>query len=113
MMTRTLPLGPIEDACYQADLDPDEAIRTNYSGRYMYGRNCFGLVVDSLSQAVRVLLELAFDSADCGTSDSLDRDVIEELGQSMATDNMGLSMIVYFPGFNLEGADDEEADDDV
>lgn len=85
----------VAEALDNAGLDED-AIRTGYSGRGMYGEMCFGVVVPGFNQAARFLVELAtlmVDHDEPGTAG--------ELADAMRSDNMGMDMIFYFPGWEL------------
>ena len=86
----------IEEALYDAGLD-DEALYEEYSGRGMYGRECFG-IVGTPGDAMAFLVALA-------KVDALDVDVIY-MAKSTRTDGMGLQTISYWPGYTI-GEDDE------
>lgn len=60
----------------------------DYSGRFMYGRTCVGFVCDCVNEALEELQGYLQDN------NYEDADSIEDLAR---TDNMGLSMIIYFP----------------
>lgn len=64
-------------------------IDTQYSGRFMFGRRCFGIIVDD----VEALIELALDLP--GNEQEEFRQVL----RTMRSDNMGFSKIVYFPAY--------------
>lgn len=101
-MTVKIEKSLIEYACYEAGLS-DEAIYEGYSGRCMYGDKCFGLTVDGVGEAASVLLAFV---AEGGESEFYERmELAQELAQAMRTDSLGLQMIAYFPGYELE--DDE------
>lgn len=61
----------------------------NYSGRYMYGKKCIGIITDR--NMLEVMLELADYLHECGIEKAS-----EELEQ-VRWDNMGLDMVIYFP----------------
>lgn len=86
-MSKTLDYNDVLQA---ADFE-SEAIYTNYSGRYMYGATCFGFVggVQDYTRFVGTLLHL------------IDADEWQTLVDALTTDNMGLDMIYYFPGWTL------------
>jgi hypothetical protein len=100
----TLPVTPaqLEDALV-GYLD-DVEIRNDYSGRAMYGAECFGLVLDKPDLLVGYVLGKFLD-VELG----VDADEVLLAGRS---DNMGYSTIVYFPGFKLQGEFDEFDDED-
>jgi len=81
----------IIEAVMEADLDPEDCIRWNYSGRGMYGKECFGFV-GSEGEFGRLMVEL---TAIIGVEEA------RQLTNSMVTDNMGLRVIFYFPGVEV------------
>jgi hypothetical protein len=85
------------------DLDPDRVIRSDYSGRVMYGRTCFGLTVEHVSQAVAIMVDLALNQ------DKLNFNV-SYLAKSMSMDSMGLGTICYFPGWKTDKEEGLEED---
>jgi hypothetical protein len=72
--------------------DQDGSVRDDYSGRGMYGDRCLSIVVDSESSAVRALVVLAQDS-ECASD-------AQDLAERWTVDQMGLGVVVYFPGAN-------------
>ena len=70
-----------------------------YSGRWMFGQTCFGLV-GSLADIQCALMEFVEDNPDDGS-------VIRNLVKSQRRDNMGLDMIVYFPDVDIPKPDVE------
>lgn len=70
-------------------------VRTDYSGRGMYGETCLGLVVDKPD----ILVGLALGQV----LDQIDADPFEVVSRAR-TDNMGRSTIIYFPGVTLAEA---------
>lgn len=105
-MSKIIDRTVFEDALYDADIQWDESlsevVRTDYSGRGMYGENCFGLVLGTgafadIYSIVRALTEKGVFDADLG------EDV--EFVRSMRTDSMGYSTIYYFPGYVLPKSD--------
>lgn len=63
--------------------------RTNYSGRFMYGKTCVGFVCADINSAFEELLWylVEFKNLTC---------VLSRLGD-VHIDNMALDYIVYFP----------------
>lgn len=86
-------------------MDYADVISNDYSGRSMYGRECFGVTLKNDADMLLFMLELADVLED-------DRETVKELAQNMRSDNMGLDYIYYFPGWELEGAPDPEDDED-
>jgi hypothetical protein len=97
-VTTTLPYDVVSDAAYDADLDVADAIRTDYSGRGMFGRECFGIVYDSLGQ----LLDFAAALGRRAEADDLDVSWLSNARR----DSMGMSSIAYWPGVTLDGEGD-------
>lgn len=104
----------VEDALSNADVW-DFTIREEYSGRFMYGRTCLGVVMDwdEKERFLRNLHEAIVGGEYTDDElDELDDDEREEYNEACAladrvvgkarTDSMGRSMIVYFPGVELE-----------
>lgn len=124
--TITIPRRLIEDALSEAGIW-EFSIRDKYSGRFMYGKTCFGVVFDGYLKdrfiaALRNVIsgdelcecaencEDCVDDCDCGCSceeseaegSEEARKLAENVISRRATDNMGLQTIVYFPGVTLE-----------
>jgi hypothetical protein len=114
MDTIKLPRYLVEDALSNASV-LDFGIRENYSGRFMYGETCLGVVLDRdakprfLNRLREVIIGGEYTDDEL---DDLDDDEVAEYDEACTlanrvinralTDNMGLSMIVYFPGVELE-----------
>jgi len=98
-MTTTLTTTQVEDIRRLVS-DIDDAELRSYSGRNMYGKQCLGIDMESMTDAFRFALSV-------DTSDliwALSRPVF---------DNMGRGIIVYFPNVEApEGIDDEDDEDD-
>lgn len=91
----------IEDAAFDSDIltdredaSPEDAYLTfDYSGRFMYGKTCFG-IVGGISEYGRFLVQLASTGPE-------GEDAAHELAQRVSTDSMGLDSIFYFPGVTI------------
>jgi hypothetical protein len=107
---RTVDYNALCDAITQADVqvneDVAEIIRTDYSGRGMYGAECFGLVCD-LPDVMATLVMLSHASTP--DSDEVEWDVVE-LSRRMCSDGMGLSSIFYFPGWTLTNVPQDDGE---
>jgi len=98
-LSRSRPPRAFTIALDVARLD-DESVRWDYSGRYMYGRTCFGLVC-SLQELSAFLVALG---AELGEAQALEddetagevHDLVRALLSDVSSDNMGLNMIWYF-----------------
>lgn len=93
----TIDYDYAEQACYDADLDPERSIRAKYSGRAMYGDECFGLVHKTAGELLRFACSL-FQS---------DPDSVDWLDEARQ-DSMGLDQITYWPRTQVENAPEEE-----
>lgn len=78
--------------------DSDYETRS-YSGRDMYGEHCIGIVMDDDSS-------IAFLAYNIGRAD--EDEVAASYMERVATDNIGLNTIVYFPSVKV--ADEEESE---
>jgi hypothetical protein len=93
----TLPRQAVVDALEGSDLTED-AVYDGYSGRAMYGATCFGIVHDSPGQLLAFFATLGAISEHAY---GLDMHDIGRLAQGARQDDLGLSTITYFPGFEL------------
>ena len=84
----------------------DVSVRNDYSGRSMFGRDCFGIVIRDCNQ-LQLAAVMTFVFAQDSAGDGLD---LLELFAAARTDNMGYDTIVYFPGWSL-AANLDEIDD--
>jgi hypothetical protein len=64
-------------------------VEERYSGKGMYGKQCLGVVVDSLSDAQDLYFHLGWMYNESGESD-------DSQLPTMSTDNMGLQYILYW-----------------
>ena len=98
-MNTTLTPTQIEDI--QGLLtDIDGADLRSYSGRGMYGKQCLGIDMESMADAVRFALMVE------------DEDLTVALSNP-CFDSMGLGIIVYFPNVEApEGIDDEDDEEE-
>lgn len=75
--------------------DWSDDIRSDYSGRGMYGSTCLGIVLPSVSD----LFIIGYYFYEFCQDNDLDCN-IEDFKMSM--DNMGLNQIIYFPNIKVE-----------
>lgn len=86
----------IKEFCEESDYELYE----NYSGRFMYGRQCIGIVTDAGPLGLMYdLTAYIFENLDEDDFEMYNQDIREFIGNA-SMDHMGLSMIVYFP--NIE-----------
>lgn len=98
MMDIEIPWDTIEAAAFDAGLDPERHVCRSYSGRFMYGRTCFG-IVGSISEYTEFML--AIERSDEGF------EYTNKMAEVVTTDSMGRDMIFYFPGVSILAEDDE------
>jgi hypothetical protein len=97
-----LTRGLLEDVLGEAGVE--EEPRWDYSGRYMYGKTCFGFVGD-----VRDLAAFFYQLACVDGDDDV---IFYDLHRALCTDSMGLNTIFYFPGVDVSRDEEEpEADE--
>jgi hypothetical protein len=92
-MSRTIDRDALFTACLDADVETS-AVYDSYSGRFMYGARCFGLVVQSRNEVTKVMLQLQRARA-------LSPEEIDQLVEDMRADQLGKRTIFYFPGWEL------------
>lgn len=95
MAAQKVDVDEIESVLWDADID-EESLYREYSGRYMYGSHCFGIVGDAGDYG-RFIAHLT----------KRNEDLALDLALNVTTDNMGRDMIYYFPGFQLAKEDDD------
>ena len=79
----------IERFCNERD---ECSFRADYSGRFMYGRTCVGIVIDDrVYETIVALCDFLHESGIECVSDMLG---------TIHSDSMGLSQIIYFPDLN-------------
>jgi len=85
----------------------------NYSGRFMYGKVCFGVIVGQLAtalydvtEALRRIIITSHTDLDLAkeAADMLEDGKLTEL----KTDSMGLDYIIYFPHITVEEEYEED-----
>lgn len=91
----------------QADYEP-----RRYSGRGMMGRSCLGVICDVESTMLLRVIQAAIGQLS-GDEEGFDKlqEVVEALENS-SRDNMGMSMIVYWPSIEWEEPEEEESEDE-
>ncbi|ASU00786.2 hypothetical protein NTR1_19 [Nocardia phage NTR1] len=100
----TIPASVI-DTMFDFDIDSDD-IRTDYSGRSMYGRTCLGYTgSDVVLFTFRLAVLLAREEMEDGDDPDLYtvEEKLHDLGEPRA-DSMGRGAIFYWPGVTVEKA---------
>lgn len=95
----TLKSSQLNDILDCANIDSD-GVRTDYSGRSMYGRECLGIEM----RAEDVPMFFAAVGYVQGVAEAEEEDYTEDLMRLVGaarTDSMGHDVIVYFPGWVL------------
>lgn len=82
--------------------EDDTALRTDYSGRGMYGRTCFGFIGNATTLC-KFFVAFVSEAASYSDDDALIEriEVADELAERVRTDDMGGDTIYYFPGVIL------------
>lgn len=75
--------------------DLENVLRTDYSGRGMYGRECIGFIAEP------AMVIAAIAESDPYKSGELGADLLE-LASEVRTDSMGFNTITYLPGWSIE-----------
>ena len=93
----------------QADLiqcfcdENDYDLRKNYSGRFMYGEKCIGIVgTGSLEIGMKLIIYLFNES---------EEDLANTFSKNCNEDNMGRQSIVYFPSIQWDGENEENEEE--
>lgn len=86
---------------YEDQHDEPLSVRTDYSGRYMHGRNCLG-VVGRAGDLLRFVLEIvpAIDPIAVSMKPDMSAIYSEEWFE-VSTDSMGMKMIYYWPSIEV------------
>jgi hypothetical protein len=106
-MSNTISLQTLTEALGNAGIDYNAVNDDEYSGRGMNGATCLSFVIDGKRGIQRDLCQLfvwltrqADDMDYLGNMDGTDADV-SLLARDVCTDDLGMDMIVYFPGWKL------------
>lgn len=91
-----IPIGAaqLDEMIFDAGVEVTR-VDNNYSGRSMFGRECFGIVSAERDIVIGAVLTMVLAEVDTGI------DVLELVARAR-TDNMGYDTIIYFPGYSLE-----------
>ena len=97
--TRTITRRELTDALEAAGLNEYE-IREDYSGRSMYGADCFGVTVEASNERY-VYAALGYTMGYAEAEDG-DMSTAESLLRAARSDSMGRwEVVVYFPGWQF------------
>lgn len=93
--------------------DEDFKLYRNYSGRGMYGKQCFGIVGHSETEIIaKILTSIVFNNFE---TESNRLELVKEftdLLENASSDSMGYDVILYFSQASLPYDSDPETDDD-
>ena len=78
-----------------ADGDDDVSVRTDYSGRSMYGRTCVGAVMSDMQDAVGLVGWIV------AQADAAEQENVAEALSNCRFDSMGRRTIIYWPSIKL------------
>lgn len=94
-------MGKISRASFNELEANGHSVRDNYSGRGMYGKQCFALVghVDHLLRMFGDAQVLELEDID-----------LYAMSGNISQDNMGLEFVYYFPNWTV-AVDDDESDE--
>jgi len=86
------------------DFNEEASVYEDYSGRSMYGKECFGIETGRYVNPITVIIAIVTELIENG-----ENDLVEELGYCRQ-DNMGLGTITYFPNieWGIQAPEDEE-----
>jgi len=98
-MTMTISRELIENALNDAGVDYND-VNDTYSGRSMYGDTCLSFTIMG-KRIQRSLCQFFVWLTNDLTEDPDGMEMAHRLAGDVCTDDMGLDMIVYFPGWKL------------
>lgn len=93
-MSSLIPVGYIQEALDVAGIE-DAKLR-DYSGRFMYGETCLGIVFDHALAPLSFMTALGLVQEYTQGFNALD------LARAARMDEMGKGVVVYFPGWAVE-----------
>lgn len=86
------------------------SVREDYSGRCMFGRTCFGIVVDNIATAIydlaNILQSIIDEAPESDLADDAEALIEYDGFNTCSTDNMGLQYIVYFTDITVAEEDE-------
>jgi hypothetical protein len=101
-MTKTISRNDLEYVLANAEVEYSaETVNDTYSGRGMYGETCLSVVF----VGKRIQRNLCRFMVELGMAVDLDYvtpSTATELADDVCTDDLGMDMIVYFPGWKLD-----------
>jgi hypothetical protein len=95
---KTLDYTELKETLEECELY-DARVRT-YSGRGMMGEECAAIVVGDVPELCAFFVAMAY-----GEFEPYD---VSQMAAATRTDQMGHDIVAYWPGYTLEGANDDE-----
>lgn len=85
------------------ELENEFNLRSDYSGRAMYGNTCIGITGDT-SDLLKFIARVATWNFEANEDPNSPEgiELVEDLARSARSDSMGYDTIFYFPGVELE-----------
>jgi len=106
-MTNTISRELLENALDNAGVDYND-VNDTYIGRNMYGERCLSFVIAGkrIQRDLCKFMVVLGMAAENDLNSAYDTDgelygLVPMLAESVCTDDLGLDMIVYFPGWKL------------
>lgn len=99
MTQLTITTDQLDQLENQMDLDVAEEVRTDYSGRGMYGRTCLGYTGGAAMEFIANVALLLLSPDDDDPWDLVQQ--LAEIGEGRQ-DSMGIGRIVYWPSIAVE-----------
>ena len=81
----------IREACENLDF----TVYEQYSGRYMYGKNCFGFYTNAPAAELKLAVELLQNVNSEEEKDEV-MELLENMSNCAAQDNLGMDTIYYY-----------------
>ena len=82
----------IQSACD----DLDFRVYEQYSGRAMYGKNCFGIVTGAPGAELKLVVQL-LQNVDNDEEKDIVMELLENMSECVSSDSMGRDAIYYYP----------------
>lgn len=99
-MDKTFSRDDLEYVLDNAGIDYSD-LNDTYSGRGMIGNTCLSVTFTG-KRIQRRLCSFFVELGMAVEANDLDVNAVTELAEAVCTDDLGLDMIVYFPGWKLD-----------
>lgn len=94
------------DIFEEADYTP-----SSYSGRGMYGKQCFAITTDKYQSSVDAILDVVSSALESMEPEDVQK--LIEMLKNACTESMGLGTVIYWPHIEWEEADQLESEGDL